>query len=213
MNDTTVVIHKDAYEILYEEAAKESAEYIKKYLKEVVITDVGWWNIAPSKIEVQGLCLEFGVYEGNSINHMAACRPDLTWYGFDSFVGLQEDWKGGIMAKGAFSLGGKLPDVKENVKLIKGWFKDTLPNFLLSHNQPISLMHIDCDTYESTKEILNIIGKDRLVSGTRILFDEYLSYIGWKEGEFKAWQEFVTKYNIDYKYEMFGRRQALIKIL
>ena len=74
-------------------------------------------------------------------------------------------------------------------------------------------MHIDCDTYESTKEILNIIGKDRLTNGTRILFDEYLSYIGWKEGEFKAWQEFVLENKIKYKYEMFGRRQALIKIL
>ena len=213
MSDSTVVVHKDAYEILYEEAAKESAVYIKKYLNEVIITDVGWWNIAVLKTEVEGLCLEFGVYDGSSLNHFASVRPDLTWYGFDSFEGLQEDWKGGMMARGAFSLGGKLPETKKNVVLIKGWFKNTLPNFLLSKNKLISFMHIDCDTYESTKEILNIIGKDRLTNGTRILFDEYLSYIGWKEGEFKAWQEFVLENKIKYKYEMFGRRQALIKIL
>ena len=74
-------------------------------------------------------------------------------------------------------------------------------------------MHIDCDTYESTKEVLNILNSKKLISGTLILFDEYLSYVGWKQGEFKAWQEFVKENNIKYKYEMFGERQALVKII
>jgi|TARA_R100000455_G_C6272587_1_gene129485 hypothetical protein len=213
MSDNTVVVHKDAFEVLHDEAARESADYVRQYIKDAVITDVGWWNVAPSKIEVKGLCMEFGVYEGLSLNHLARCRPDITWYGFDSFLGLQEDWKGGTMAKGAFSTAEELPQMEKNVTLIKGWFKDTLPNFLLKYNLPISMMHIDCDTYESTKEVLDIIGKDRLVKGTRILFDEYHSYIGWKEGEFKAWKEFVIKNNIKYKYELFGRRQALVKII
>src|SRR5579864_7846005 len=34
-----------------------------------------------------GLFLEFGVYKGDSINRMADLRPDIHWYGFDSFVG------------------------------------------------------------------------------------------------------------------------------
>ena len=58
-----------------------------------------------------------------------------------------------------------------------------------------------------------MIGKDKFKTGSRILFDEYMSYIGWKEGEFKAWKEFVIKNNIKYKYELFGRRQALVKII
>jgi hypothetical protein len=213
MSDNTVVVHKDAFEVLHDEAARESADYVRQYIKDAVITDVGWWNVAASKIEVKGLCMEFGVYEGLSLNHLARCRPDITWYGFDSFLGLQEDWKGGTMAKGAFSTAEKLPEMQKNVKLIKGWFKDTLPNFLKDIDKNISFLHIDCDTYESTKEVLNIIGPERLVTNTRILFDEYISYIGWKEGEFKAWKEFVIKNNIKYKYELFGRRQALIKII
>ena len=36
-------VYKDAYDFLYEEAAKESANYIKKYLKDVIVTDFGWW--------------------------------------------------------------------------------------------------------------------------------------------------------------------------
>ena len=61
--------------------------------------------------------------------------------------------------------------------------------------------------------MLDIIGPKKLVSNTRILFDEYTSYIGWKENEFKAWKEFVQKHNVNYKYEMFADRQALIKII
>lgn len=203
-----------AVNILHNEAAKESAEYIKKFLKDVIVVDADWWDIAISKIEIKGLCLEFGVWKGGSINYMSSKTPNLKWYGFDSFLGMQEDWnKGGFCQKGYFSLNGELPKVNENVFLIKGWFKNTLPKFLKKNKEFISFMHIDCDTYESTKEILDIIGPSRLVKNTRILFDEYQSYIGWKYGEYKAWQEFVKKHNLCYKYEMFGERQALVKII
>lgn len=208
--------YRDAYDFLYEEAAKDSADYIKKYLDKVIITDFGWWDIAIEKIKnskINGLCMEFGVYEGRSINHFSNRMQNKIWYGFDSFEGFQEDWKSGFFAKGNWSLNGKTPIVNKNVKLIKGWFKDTLPNFLKSNKSKICFIHIDCDTYESTKEILNIITSKKLTSGTLILFDEYLSYIGWRQGEFKAWQEFIKENKIKYKYEMFGERQALVKII
>ena len=95
-----VLKKNNAFDILYNEAAKESAEYIKKYLNEAIITDAGWWVIAASKIEVKGLCLEFGVHTGKSINFLSKEKPKQIWYGFDSFVGFQEDWKGGFFAKG-----------------------------------------------------------------------------------------------------------------
>ena len=53
--ETKKLINKDAFDILYEEATKDSADYIKKYISEVIITDGGWWNVALSKIEVDGL--------------------------------------------------------------------------------------------------------------------------------------------------------------
>lgn len=222
--ETKKLINKDAFDILYEEATKDSANYIKKYISEVIITDGGWWNVALSKIEVEGLCMELGVYEGKSINFFSKHAPKKTWYGFDSFLGFQEDWKGGYFSKGNFSLKGKPPLVNSNVKLIKGYFKDTLPDFLKGMDkftilgsryeiQNISFLHFDCDTYESTIEALDIIGPERLVPGTRILFDEYISYIGWRYGEYRAWQEFVKKNNLMYKYELFGLRQALVKII
>jgi hypothetical protein len=206
-------INKDAYDILYEEAAQESAEYIRPYISEAIITDEGWWNVAANKIEIDGLCLEFGVHMGVSINYFSNAKPNITWYGFDSFEGFQEDWKGGYFGKASFSLNGKLPIVNKNVKLIKGWFKNTLPDFLKEHKEKIAFINMDCDTYESTKQVLDMIGPERLVPNTKILFDEYISYIGWKHGEFKAWQEFVKNNNIKYKYELFGPRQTLIKIV
>jgi len=206
-------INKEAFDFLYEEASQESADYIKQYINTAIIADGGWWNIAAKKITVPGLCLEFGVYKGESINFFSQMCSDRIWYGFDSFKGFQEDWVGGYFCKSDFDLKGKVPTVNKNVKLIKGWFRDTLPNFLLKNDTNVSFVHIDCDTYESTIEVLEMLGPKRFVKDCRVLFDEYLCYIGWKNGEFKAWKEFTKKYNINYKYEMFGSRQALVKIL
>ena len=66
--ETKKLINKDAFDILYEEATKDSADYIKKYISEVIITDGGWWNVSLSKIEVDGLCMELGVYKGTRTN-------------------------------------------------------------------------------------------------------------------------------------------------
>ena len=86
--------------------------------------------------------------------------------------------------------------------------KKNSKKFVKQHKDKVSFMHIDCDTHESTKEVLDIVGPERLVPNTRILFDDYHSYIGWKNGGFKAWQKFVKKHKIKYKYEMFGECQA-----
>jgi hypothetical protein len=47
--------------------------------------------------------------------------------------------------------------------------------------------------------ILNTL-KDNIVPGTVIIFDEYINYPGWELDEFKAWQEHVAKYNVEYEY-------------
>ena len=51
-----VLRKNNAFDILYYEAAKQSAKYIKKYLNETIVSDRSWWIIAASKIEVKGLC-------------------------------------------------------------------------------------------------------------------------------------------------------------
>ncbi len=211
--DNLFYLYKRPYDVLTEEAVKESVEYIKKYKNSAMFADHGWWDIALSKINTKGLHLEFGVYKGTSLNYFSNIIPNVTWYGFDSFLGMQEDWRGGYFGKGYLTLNNKAPNLNKNVKTIKGWFKDTLPKFLKNKKDKISFIHIDCDTYESTKDVFDCIGKERLQKGCILLFDEYIGYINWQGNEYKAWQEYVKKHKIKYKYVAFGDRQAVIKII
>ena len=91
------------------------------------------------------LWLEFGVAGGKSINYISKFTDD-TVYGFDSFEGLPEKWRDGF-DRGAFNRHGNVPHVNDNVELIKGWFDETLPNFIKNHhNKKVSFIHIDADS-------------------------------------------------------------------
>ena len=155
--------------------------------------------------------LEFGVYTGNSINFIASTLPDKIIYGFDSFEGLPEDWRYDLR-KGNFNVNGNLPHVNENVRLVKGWFNETLPEFVRTHPEPCAFIHVDCDLYSSTKTIFDNL-KNQIVPGTVIAFDEYFNYPGWQEGEYKAFAEFVAEKNIDFEYiARTDKEQVAVKI-
>jgi hypothetical protein len=143
-----------------------------------------------------GLVLEFGVYSGKTINHLASVDPGKV-FGFDGFEGLPEDWRPDI-PRTAFKRDG-LPCVSENVELIVGWFEETLPSFVKAHPEPVSFLHVDCDVYSSTKTIFHYLEK-RILSGTIIVFDEYFNYVGWRNHEFKAFAEFVLASGLSYRY-------------
>lgn len=207
---------------VHRNAFNTSANYVSLNMDEAILFDhhTKLWNHLFQQDFINGLFLEFGVYRGTSINYFSKLisKNDLlrkkfsTIYGFDSFIGLQEDWAGSInMTKGYFDLKGKLPKVQDNVELIPGYFSATLPKFLKVHQDAVSVMHIDCDTYQSTKEVLNsIVGRIR--KGSIIIFDEYIGYPGWENGEFKAWQEVVKKQKIEYTYLGFSTGAASMKI-
>ena len=143
------------------------------------------------------LFLEFGVFEGWSINFCSSLIPEAKFYGFDSFKGLPAT--SGVWVKGEFDVKEKLSKVNKNVSLIKGYFNETLPKFLEEHKEKAAFIHIDCDLYSSTKTIFENI-YDRIVPNTVIQFDEYYNYPGWRNHEFKAFQEFCKKYSVEYEY-------------
>jgi|JI10StandDraft_1071094.scaffolds.fasta_scaffold07924_12 hypothetical protein len=159
-------------------------------------------NLVPT----DGIWIEFGTYTGNSLNKIAT-YTDKTVYGFDSFEGLPDAWVGRIdenglfhWPPGTFSLGGNSNiNVLPNVKLIKGWFKDTIPGFLKEVNRPIAFMHIDGDIYSSTRDIFESSYK-YIKEGCVIAFDELLGYPNFEEHEWKAWWEFVEKYEIEFEW-------------
>ena len=101
--------------------------------------------------------------------------------------------------KGKFTMKGKLPSVPDNVQLHVGWFDRTLPEFLQTTAENVAFLHIDCDIYESTRTVFDIL-RDRIVRGTVIVFDEYFNYPGWRLHEFKAFQEFIAKRSLKYEY-------------
>lgn len=134
-----------------------------------------------------GCALEFGVYNGYTIGHMAENEPDRKFYGFDSFYGLPEEWTGYL--KFDFNRDGIAPELPENVELFIGTFDETLPKFL-DRKADIAFVHIDCDIYSSTKCIFDYLGSN-MRPGCVLVFDEYFNYVGFEEHERKAFNEFL----------------------
>lgn len=154
------------------------------------------------KLPVKGLCLEFGVWRGTTINCAAACHKNRNFYGFDSFDGLPENWNLGdkIVTVDEFKMS-NMPNVLSNVHLIKGLFQDTLINWWNENKNDIAYLHIDSDIYSSAKFVLNVL-RDGITKNTIVRFDELvdwneftkkdaIKYANWREHEWKAFEEFV----------------------
>lgn len=207
---------EDVFKLVKRRAVASSADYVESRLDQALLFPNRelLWDFALSKAPGTGLYAEFGVFTGWSINRFARrlAPRGLTIHGFDSFQGLREDWPGTWYAAGHFDLGGKLPRVLPNVALIKGWFDDTVPAFLAAHPEPLAFLHLDADTYESTRRVLALVG-ERIVAGTVVVLDEYIGFPNWRKGEFLAWQEFVAAHGLAYRYLAFSVTQAAVQVL
>jgi Macrocin-O-methyltransferase (TylF) len=155
------------------------------------------WQHVDTKRE--GLVCEFGVYRGTTINFLSSLTPK-TVHGFDSFEGLPEYWRHRF-EKGRFQVN-RLPKVRSNVRLIKGWFNETLPRFLAENRGDAIFLHVDSDLYSSARTIFTLF-RDRIKPGTVIVFDEYFNYPGWKDGEHKAFNEFLAETGLKYEWLVY----------
>ena len=106
---------------------------------------------------------------------------------------------------------GKLPVVKKNVTLIKGDVRNTLVPFLKKYKPKIKFIHLDVDTYQSSKFILQKI-KPFLTKNAYILFDEYYNFAGWRQGEYKAFNELFRRKDFDYISFSIDTSQVLVRI-
>ncbi|MFA6959818.1 MAG: TylF/MycF/NovP-related O-methyltransferase [Opitutaceae bacterium] len=158
-----------------------------------------------------GHFLEFGVFSGQTINHMAGIFPNRTLYGFDSFEGLPEAWFGSRYNPVNFDRKGSMPKVKTNVKLIAGWFDSTLPAFLQANPGPVAFAHVDCDIYSSTKTVLELLAP-RFVPGSVIAFDEFFNYPNFRQHEIKAFFEFVERHRVKFDYIGYAGEQVSVRI-
>jgi hypothetical protein len=166
-----------------------------------------------------GLLLDLGVWIGWSTRLLSdACGRMV--YGFDTFSGLVEDWQiddQAVIKRGTFaltepfaqrfirdtgvSLHDGVPDaLGRQVQFIKGSTYETLAPFLAERPAaPISLFHMDLDTYESCLHALETC-RDHFVEGSILVFDEYLV----TNGEMLAFYEFQRKYDLKWQYRAWG---------
>lgn len=205
-----------AYEEYKKEQIKNSYENFKKYFPSAIflssrdIKNHALKKALENDIDQQCLYLEFGVWYGRSINRLSKLLK-TNIYGFDSFDGLKEDWKGNHHTKGMFKLE-KLPIVYSNVVLVKGWFEDTLEDFLKEKKKKINFIHLDSDTYESTHFVLKTI-KPYLINNAIITFDDHFNNESWEVCEWKALNQIFSK--DEFKYISFSRNgtEATIQII
>ncbi|MCT7955682.1 TylF/MycF/NovP-related O-methyltransferase [Laspinema palackyanum] len=161
---------------------------------------------------IPGNIVECGVAGGGSTALMAAVMKRYSkqprWlYACDSFEGMPtptaEDKHNGIPAEatgwGTGTCAAPETSVREictqlgvinGVKLIKGYFQDTLPK-MQNPMGMIALLHIDGDWYESTQTILQNL-YDRVVNEGVIQVDDY----GYWDGCRQAVHEFETQRQI-----------------
>ena len=130
-----------------------------------------------------------------------------------------------VHKKGAFGTGGETPDIANldlnlgehrhgpgrepssvvvghPVAFHKGWFHESLPVFLNEHpGTPVAFVHADADLYASTLTFLTLLCQQKLFcKGSVIVFDEFWNYPHWQDGEFKAWNEIVERFQLEYQY-------------
>lgn len=166
--------------------------------------------------EPLGDYLEFGVCHGASLAcmHQAAAALDLRdirLFGFDSFAGLPADaeeeedkriWKEGqYRVRPAFARRFLTEAGVDwsRVRLIEGWFRETLTPGLVTQLRltRASVIMVDCDIYSSAREALEFCApliRDRAV----ILFDDWHSAGPMEKswGERRAFEEFLTRHPV-----------------
>ena len=210
------IVHKfyrnDLWIDLCLRAKAEAVDYIVANMQGAQVLDdrFALLRFALARAPQQGLILEFGVEKGDSLRWMAR-HTTRTVHGFDSFQGLPDDWRGTRETRGKFDRQGRLPSVPGNVRLHVGWFDQTIPPFLAAAPDPIALLHVDCDIYESTRTVFDLLG-ERIVPGAWIVFDEYFNYPGWRLHEFKAFQEWIAATGRRYRYTGFSAEKGHVAV-
>lgn len=116
-------------------------------------------------------------------------RDNMRFFAFDSFRGLPEpkglDRHSRDFAEGQFACTSRafLNRLKRNgvdlskVVAVPGWFEDTCTEETIKKHRmsAASIVHIDCDLYESTRIVLKFV-EPLLVDGTVLIFDDWYCF-------------------------------------
>jgi O-methyltransferase len=143
---------------------------------------------------IPGDLIETGVWRGGGCIFMRGClkalgHPERVVWVADSFEGLPEPdlartkerdfYHSPVMQKAYEKMAASEEEVRrnfaayglldENVRFLKGWFKDTLSSASIKQ---LALIRLDGDFYESTTDALNAL-YNKLVPGGFVIIDDY----------------------------------------
>ena len=143
--------------------------------------------------DIPGSIVECGVGSGRTLAMLALLTKSINLqrkiWGYDSFEGLPKPSSEDLLSSRSIAEKGLLrfsegvkgvleslrivgineDTIRNDIKIVKGWFSDTLPTY---DGPPIAILHLDADLYESTKCILEYLWS-RVASGGVAMFDEY----------------------------------------
>jgi hypothetical protein len=150
---------------------------------------------------IRGHLVEFGIYQGWWVNELCRAADEIglggNVYGFDSFEGLSEPhpefdtafWQRGQYACSFEEVSERLQVHKRSrIKLIRGFFAESLQTLEAQAIGQFSYARIDCDIYEPAKQCLEYLGP-RLVDGAILVFDDWAYDL--QVGESRAFHEWV----------------------
>ncbi len=164
--------------------------------------------LAESVLHISGCVVECGVWRGGMCAGLATVLgPSRKYYLLDSFEGLPPAreidgesalaWQKNTQAPSYWNNCAAPPEFAERAMLlagiqsftlVKGWFDQTLP--LLSLSEPIALLRLDADWYDSTRICLQYLF-DQVVPGGLILIDDYYTW----DGCSKAVHDFLSDHS------------------
>lgn len=121
-----------------------------------------------------GCLVEVGVYQGGSAARLAAVasRQGRALWLFDTFTGIPESTAevdfhqvGDFGDTSAAAVRAALPAAH----IVVGDARTTLP---LADTGPVAFAHVDCDQYDTTREVIRTL-VPRMMRGGTIVFDDY----------------------------------------
>jgi len=158
-------------------------------------TYIGNLCIAARATEIPGSVVECGTWRGGMIAGIAdVLGRDRRYYLFDSFEGLPPAkeidgpsalaWQSNTTGVDYFNNCTASEDEArtamsmssaKHYEIIKGWFNETLPRVRMA--QPIAILRLDADWYDSTKCILANLAPS-VTRGGLIVVDDYYTWDG-----------------------------------
>jgi len=217
---------------------KRRRKFAKNYINNInylrQYKSLTYWNNHFDHLSVnnvEGDIVECGVGNGQSLSYILfnliynKDNFNRKYIGFDSFQGFPDpsskDNSHRNVKKGEWShtneefvisnlndLGFEDNDYKK-IKFIKGFYEKTFEKEK-NNIKKISLLHIDCDLYSSTKISLET-WFDKVEKNGIIVFDEYLNSAIEFPGAVKAIDEFLSLYKNQIKICPYTKQYYLIK--